>query len=41
MPVISGDHKDAEPTRMLTTKIIELEKIQENKLEAQNDVGAN
>jgi hypothetical protein len=24
---ISGDHKNAEPTRVLTTKIIELEKF--------------
>jgi hypothetical protein len=30
---ISGDHKDVTPTRVLTTKIIELEKLHENKLE--------
>jgi hypothetical protein len=38
---ISGDHRDAEPTRVLTTKIRKLKKLQENKLEAQNNVGAN
>jgi hypothetical protein len=38
---ISGDHKDAKPTRVLTSRIIELEKLQENELEAQNNVGAN
>jgi hypothetical protein len=31
---IIGDHTDAKPTRILTAKIIELEKLQENKLEA-------
>jgi hypothetical protein len=30
---ISGDHRDAKPIRMLTTRIIELEKLQENRLE--------
>jgi hypothetical protein len=38
---INGDHRDAEPTKVLTTKIIKLEKLQENRLEAQNNVGAN
>jgi hypothetical protein len=38
---ISGDHINAKPTKALTTIIIELEKLQENKLEAQNNVGAN
>jgi hypothetical protein len=38
---ISGDHKDVEPTKMLIAKTIELEKLQENKLEAQNNVGIN
>jgi hypothetical protein len=38
--VISGDQKDAKPTRVLTSRIIELEKLQENKLETQNHVGA-
>jgi hypothetical protein len=38
---INGDHRDVESTRMLTTKITELEKIQENRLEVQNNVGAN
>jgi hypothetical protein len=34
MLTISGDHKDAKPTRVLTIRIIELEKLQENILEA-------
>jgi hypothetical protein len=38
---ISRDHRDVEPTRMLTTIITKLERLQENKLEAQNYVGAN
>jgi hypothetical protein len=38
---ISGDHIDVEPTKVLITKIIELEKLQENRLEAQNNVGKN
>jgi len=33
MLTISGDHRDAKPTRVLTTRITELEKLQENKLE--------
>jgi hypothetical protein len=41
MPTISGDYKGAEPTIVLTTKITKLEKLQENKLEIQNNVGAN
>jgi hypothetical protein len=41
MPTISGDHIDAKLTRVLTTKITKLEKLQKNKLEAQNNVGAN
>ncbi len=39
--VISGDHIDVEPTKVLTTRITELEKLHENKLEAQNNVGIN
>ncbi len=39
--VISGDHIDVEPTRVLTTRIIKLEKLHEKKLEAQNNVGIN
>jgi hypothetical protein len=31
---ISGDHKDAKLTKVLTTKITKLEKLQENKLKA-------
>jgi hypothetical protein len=38
---ISGDHKDAKPARVLTTRIIEVEKLQDNRLEVQNNVGAN
>jgi hypothetical protein len=38
---ISGDHKDEKPTRVLTTRITKLEKLQKNKLEVQNNVGAN
>jgi hypothetical protein len=30
---INGDHKNAEPTRVLTTIITKLEKLQEKKLE--------
>jgi hypothetical protein len=41
LPVISGDHKNVEPTRVLTAKIIELEKLYDNKLEAKNNVGEN
>jgi len=41
LSTISGDHKDAELTKVLTTRIIELEKLQENSLEVQNNVGAN
>jgi hypothetical protein len=41
MMVISGDHIDVEPSKVLTTKIIKLEKLQENKLEIQNNVEAN
>jgi hypothetical protein len=39
--VIRGDHKDAKPTRILIAIITELEKLQENKLEAHNNVGTN
>ncbi len=38
---INIDHKHAEPTRVLITRIIGLERLPENKLEAQNNVGAN
>jgi hypothetical protein len=31
---INGDQRDAEPTKVLITKNIKLEKLQENKLEA-------
>ncbi len=41
LSTISGDHIDAKPTRVLTTRITKLEKLQENKLETQNNVGAN
>ncbi len=38
---INGDHKDAKPARVLTTRIIEVEKLQDNRLEVQNNVRAN
>jgi hypothetical protein len=41
MWAISGDHKDAKPTKVLTTKITKLKKLQENKLEANNNVETN
>jgi hypothetical protein len=41
LPTINGDHKNVEPTKVLTTRIIELEKLYENKLEVQKNVGAN
>jgi len=39
--VISGNRKDVEPTTVLTSKIIKLEKLHENILEVQNNVGIN
>ncbi len=41
LSAISGDHRDVKPTKVLTTRITEVEKLQENRLEAQNNVGAN
>jgi hypothetical protein len=41
LPVISGNHIDAKPARVLTIIITKLEKLHENRLEAQNNVGAN
>jgi hypothetical protein len=41
LSAINGDHKDAKPTKVLIAKVIELQKLQENKLESQNDVRAN
>jgi hypothetical protein len=38
---INGDHKNVEPTKVLTTIIIELEKLHKNRLEAKNNVGVN
>jgi hypothetical protein len=38
---IIKDHRNVEPIRMLIAKITELEKLQENRLEAQNNVGVN
>jgi hypothetical protein len=38
---INGEPRNAEPTKILTAKITELEKLHENKLEAQNNVGKN
>jgi hypothetical protein len=34
LSIISGDHKDVEPTKVLITRITNLEKLEENKLEA-------
>jgi len=34
LSTINGDHRNAEPTRVLTTRITKLEKLQQNKLEA-------
>jgi len=31
---ISGDHIDAKPTKVLIARVMELEKLQDNKLEA-------
>jgi hypothetical protein len=39
--VVNGDHKDAKPTKVLTARITELEKLHDNKLEVQNNVGIN
>jgi hypothetical protein len=41
MLAINGDHKDAELTKVLTTKLTKLEKLQENKLKSQTNMGAN
>jgi hypothetical protein len=41
LPTINGDHRSAKPTKVLTIKFIELEKLKENKLEIQNYVGVN
>ncbi len=41
LPAINGDHRNVEPTRVLITIIIELEKLQENKLEVKKNVGTN
>jgi hypothetical protein len=38
---IYGNHRDAKPTKVLTTIITELEKLHENRLEVQNNVGVN
>jgi hypothetical protein len=41
LPAISGDHRDVKPTKILIAMIIELEKLQENRLEVLNNVGLN
>jgi hypothetical protein len=41
LPTISGDHKDEKPTKVLTAMITKLEKLQENRLEVQNNFGEN
>jgi hypothetical protein len=37
----SGNHINAKPTKELTTRIIKVEKLRENRLGAHNNVGAN
>jgi hypothetical protein len=39
--LLMGDHRDVESTKVLATRITLLEKLQENRLEAHNNVGAN
>ncbi len=41
MLAINGDHKNVELTKVLIARIAKLEKLQENELDAQNNVGAN
>ncbi len=41
MSTIIGDHRDVKPTKVLTSKIVKLEKLQDNRLEAHNNVGTN
>ncbi len=41
LSTINGNHRDVKPTRISITRLIELEKLHENKLEAQNNVGTN
>jgi len=41
LSAISGDHRNVEPTKVLTTRITKLEKLRENRLEAQSNVRAN
>jgi len=38
---ISGDHRDVEASRVLTAIITKLEKLQEKKLDVQNNVRIN
>jgi hypothetical protein len=39
LSAISGDHRNAKPTIVLTTRTTESEKLKEKRLEAQNNVG--
>jgi hypothetical protein len=39
LSTINQDHRDPKPTKMLTTKIIKLEKLHENKFKPHNNVG--
>jgi hypothetical protein len=41
LPAISGDHIFAKLTKVLTTRVTELKKLQENILEAHNNVGTS
>jgi len=38
---INGNPRNEKPTKILTTKITKLEKLHDNKLEAQKNVGKN
>jgi hypothetical protein len=39
--VISRDHRDVKPTKVLIARITKLEKLQDNILEVKNNVGTN
>jgi mRNA-degrading endonuclease toxin of MazEF toxin-antitoxin module len=41
LSIISGDHINAEPTIVLIARITKQKKLHENRLEVQNNVGAN
>jgi len=41
LSIISGDHQNAELTRLLIAIITKLERLNDNRLEAQNNVGVD